>query len=167
MLSWVHILHYFEVWYRHYFSDWEIVRPNKLIPFDLWTNTLELKVTPTLREGQDTSFCVQFVPDKTKDNFPRLCVGFGPVTTVIEKNCNAGYYRTKLELSDETTFWNLTKEDDKIVTDLGGVGRIGKGVSLKYPCHKQTVWLIFFGRGQLSVLYKPKGGTCGHNISLL
>ena len=127
---------------------------------------MELKVTPTLREGQDTSFCVQFVPDKIGNYKSYFCVVFGPITTIYETICNSGHYLTTLKTPDETTFWNLTREDDKIVTDLGGVGRIGYGVSLKYPCHKQTVWLYFWREGQISLLYKPKGGLVT-KISLL
>ena len=59
---------------------------------------------------------------------------------------------------DGTTLWTFTMNDDRIVVELGGVGSVGNGVSLKKPCHAKTVWLYFSRQGQIALQYKPKGG---------
>ena len=132
------------------------------MPFNLNTDTLELKITASHNQSQENGFCVEFVPDGIGHYLSRYCVFFGPVSTIVERNCIYGDNLMSYKISEQTTFWNFSRQEDKVIAELRGVGRIGNGVSLRHPCNKKTVWLYFWWQGQITLHYKPKGGIdCG------
>ena len=141
------------------FSDWQPIEDYKLIPFDLNTFTLELKITATTSPSQQwVGFCVQFVHDGmvnlTAMSPEYFCIEFSPKSRIEEHNCT-GENVMDHSVSNGTSFWNFTRYEDKIVMKAEDTVSSGNEARSKIPCHQTIVWLLFTRGGQITIHYIP------------
>ena len=125
-------------------ADWEAVKFEKLIPHDLETTTLELKLDIT-SNAADVSFCLIFVPDEYDlDELSwTLCIRSGSNPAIISKFCKDQQeiqYQSS-QFNDGLILWNVTKTGQKLQFDFEVLGRMEH--RLDTDCDFDITWVLF------------------------
>ena len=128
-------------------ADWEAVKYEKLIPHDLETTPLELKLDITNNKA-DVSFCLMFVPDEFDlDVLDELswitCIGVGSNTVVTSNFCENQQeipYQNS-QFKDGVILWNVTKTEEKLQFQFEVLGKIEH--PLEMYCDFDITWVLF------------------------
>ena len=127
--------------------EWEAVKYEKLIPHDLETTTLELKLDIT-NNAADVSFCLIFVPDEYDlddlDELSWTCIGVGSNTVVTSNFCenqqDIPYQNSQFK--DGVILWNVTKTEEKLQLQFEVLGKIEHPFD-KDNCDFDVTWVLF------------------------
>ena len=125
-------------------ADWEAVKFEKLIPHDLETTTLELKLEIT-SNAADVSFCLMFVPDgyNLDELSWTLCIKSGSNPVIVSKFCKDQQeipYQSS-QFQSGLILWNVTKTGEKLQFDFEVLGKIEH--PLEMYCDFDITWVLF------------------------
>lgn len=124
--------------------EWKTVKYEKLIPHDLETTPLQLKLDIT-NNTVDVSFCLMFVPDKYNldDLSWTLCIRSGSNPAIISKWCKDQQeipYQSS-QFKSGLILWNVTKTGEKLQFDFEVLGRMEHRSDM--DCDFDTTWVLF------------------------
>ena len=128
--------------------EWEAVKYEKLIPHDLETAPLELKLD-IRNNTADVLFCLMLVPDEYDlDYLDELswttCIGVGSNAVVTSSFCENQQeipYQNS-QFNDGVILWNVTKTGEKLQFEFEVLGKIEHPLDMD-NCDLDITWVLF------------------------
>ena len=125
-------------------NNWRVVKYDKLIPHNLESKPLELKLE-LKNNTANVTFCLALVADGyDPSNLTwTMCLRLGPDPTILSNVCETKkeVLIQKEQLENRQIIWNVTKTGNNLYFSFEVLGKFEH--KMNKTCNEDTIWVLF------------------------